>query len=274
MRLRQVHSNLGALSLSIAEYGQSGRRVLLVHGFTGGKEEFADFGEALAARGWHAAALDLRGHGSSDQPDDPAAYNLDAFVADVVAVADELGWDRFVLLGHSMGGAVAQRFALDHPSRVEALVLLSTFHGPVAVDAQLLALGMAIVRQGGMEALAAAQAVRREGDPEARAARERMEQARPGYGAWSDSKLLRCSPAMWLTMAPRFPEWPDTLSDMATVDVPALVLVGADDQTMRPQCEAIAAAMPEARLAVLDGVRHSPHLEAPDKCLEEILAFM
>ncbi|MGH9280883.1 MAG: alpha/beta fold hydrolase [Acidimicrobiales bacterium] len=303
MRLRQVPSNLGALQLAVAEFGENGPPVLLVHGFTGAKEEFTGLAEGLAEglaglrgpnavtglcgpnavtglrrpnalTGRHAAAVDLRGHGGSDQPAESEAYDLGAFVADVAGVADALGWSRFSLVGHSMGGAVAQRFALDHRERVDRLVLMSTFHGPVDVDTQLVALGMAIVRQGGMEALAAAQAVRREGDPAAVAARERMERAHPGYGAWSDAKLLRCSPAMWLAMAPRFATWPDTLPEMAGLDVPTLVLVGADDDTMRPQCEALAAAVPGAQLAVIDGVRHSPHLEAPAACLAAVTAFL
>lgn len=274
MRHLKVPSNLGQLQLSVSEYGARGRPVLLVHGFTGAKEEFTDLAQSLAGRGWHAATVDLRGHGASDQPADRDAYDLDAFASDVVSVADALGWARFSLLGHSMGGAVAQRVALDHPSRLDALVLMSTFHGPVAVDPQLVALGVAIVTQGGMEALAAAQAARRQGDSDALAARERMEQARPGYGEWSDSKLLRCSPEMWLAMAPRFPAWPDTLAELPGLANPTLVLVGSDDETMRPQCEALAAAIPGAQLVVLPGVRHSPHLEAPAACLDAVSGFL
>lgn len=282
MRVRQVTSALGGVRLSVAEFGEPGRRglgaagdgVLLVHGFTGGKEEFTDLATGLAGHGGYAAAVDLRGHGSSDQPSDGEAYDLAAFVADIEGTADALGWSTFALVGHSMGGAVAQRFALDHPGRVERMVLMSTFHGPVDVDAQLLALGMAIVRQGGMEALNAAQAVRREGDPAAKAARARMEAARPGYGEWSDRRLLRCSPHMWLAMAPRFPAWPDTRAELKALTVPTLVLVGSEDQTMRPQCEALAGALPEARLEVIDGVRHSPHLEAPRESLAAVTVFL
>ncbi|MGH9280949.1 MAG: alpha/beta fold hydrolase, partial [Acidimicrobiales bacterium] len=79
---------------------------------------------------------------------------------------------------------------------------------------------------------------------------------------------------MWLAMAPRFATWPDTLPEMAGLDVPTLVVVGAEDDTMRPQCEALAAAVPGAQLAVIDGVRHSPHLEAPATCLAVVTAFL
>src|SRR6476646_11502293 len=106
---------LGAVQLTIAEAGIGGRPVMLVHGFTGAKEDFTDFLEPLAERGWHAVAPDLRGHGSSDHPDDEARYSLEIMVADLLALAASLGWVTFVLLGHSMGGMVAQELLLAHP---------------------------------------------------------------------------------------------------------------------------------------------------------------
>jgi pimeloyl-ACP methyl ester carboxylesterase len=262
------------LELALDEAGRGGRPLLLIHGFTGAKEDFATLMEPLAAHGWHAAAPDLRGHGASDGPADGDAYSLDVFVADVLGLADALGWERFTLLGHSMGGAVAQRLALDHPDPVQALVLMSTFHGPIEVDQSLVALGEAIVRDGGMPALASALNARREADPSASAARRRIEEHRPGYGEWADAKLEACSPAMWLAMAPRFPAWPDTLAEVAALTVPTLVLVGAEDETMRPQCERLAVSIPGARLAVIDGTRHSPQLEAPERCWAALSAFL
>jgi pimeloyl-ACP methyl ester carboxylesterase len=265
---------VGDVELALAETGRGGRPLLLVHGFTGAKEDFAPLMDRLAADGWHAVAPDLRGHGASDAPDDEAAYGLDVFTADVVALADALGWDRFTLVGHSMGGVVAQRVAVDHPDRLEGLVLMSTFHGPLDIDPALVALGVAIVRQGGMPALASALAAQRQSDPGASAARERIEEHHPGYGDWADAKLLACSPAMWLAMAPRFPAWPDSLADAGRIAVPTLVLVGELDDTMRPDCERLAAAIPGARLEVVEGTRHSPQLEAPERCWVALAGFL
>ena len=49
-----------------------------------------------------------------------------------MALVDDLGWDRFVLLGHSMGGMVGQAIAIDHPERLDGLVLMDTIPGPVS----------------------------------------------------------------------------------------------------------------------------------------------
>lgn len=265
---------MGEVGLSVAEAGAGGRPLLLLHGFTGGKDEFSDFLDPLAERGWHAVAPDLRGHGDSDHPTEAAAYSLDIFVGEVLGLVDSLGWGDFVLVAHSMGGAVAQRLALDNPDRVRALVLMNTFHGPVGIDRALIELAIGVVRQGGMPALAAAQAARREADPAAAAAHRRIEEATPGFAARLNRKLLACSQDMWLAMAPRFPDWPDTLSDARNLSVPTLVIVGEDDATMRADCERLAAAIPGARLEVLAGTRHAPHLEAPDRWWRPVAAFL
>ena len=103
---------------------------MLVHGFGGAKEDFADHVPELA-RDHTVVVFDHRGHGESDKPDDLAAYSFDRLVADTLAVADAVGLDRFRLLGHSMGGMVARRVVLQHPERVEALILMDTAPGPI-----------------------------------------------------------------------------------------------------------------------------------------------
>ena len=78
----------------------------------GSEGRLRDFLLPLAERGWHVVAPDLRGHGASDKPDDEGAYTLPIFAGDVFALADTLGWNRFTLLGHSMGGMIAQHMLL------------------------------------------------------------------------------------------------------------------------------------------------------------------
>src|SRR5437588_5792235 len=104
---------VGDVDLAVASAGEGGRPLLLVHGFTGAKEDFTEWLPALAERGWHAVAPDLRGHGRSSHPEAETDYSLSAFAVDVVGLADALRWDRFVLLGHSMGGMIAQHVAVS-----------------------------------------------------------------------------------------------------------------------------------------------------------------
>ena len=242
MRTRWL--DLGALGLAVCEDGVGGRPVLLVHGFTGAKENLAPTATVLAGRGWHAVAPDLRGHGSSDAPATEEDYSFEVMAADLVAVADALGWDRFVLLGHSFGGALAQLVALGSPHRLDGLVLASTFHGPVtAVDPELVLLGSAVVRQAGMEGLAEAMAARRAANPRAQGA---VEQLGSGQADLRDEQLLACSPTMWLALAPRFHTQHDRLDRLATLDVPTHVIVGEHDSVMGGDCRRLAATIPGA----------------------------
>ena len=80
---------------------------------------------AVAGAGFRAIAIDLRGHGLSDMPTDPARYATDAMVAQVIEVLDSLGVRRAALAGHSMGGALATHLAMRAPERVLALALFA-----------------------------------------------------------------------------------------------------------------------------------------------------
>lgn len=76
-----------------------------------------------------AVAPDLRGHGSSSKPATESAYSFELMADDLLWLADALGWERFVLLGHSMGGMVVRFLALAAPSRLAGLILMDTAHG-------------------------------------------------------------------------------------------------------------------------------------------------
>jgi pimeloyl-ACP methyl ester carboxylesterase len=274
MRTRTVP--VGDVSLAVAEAGDDpGRRVLLVHGFTADSGEVDEVLDPLAHRGWHAVAPDLRGHGRSDHPTDAAAYSFEILAADVLGLADTLGWDRFALVGHSMGGAVAQLIALDHPERLTGLVLASTFHGPVpGVTMELVELGSWVVRASGMTGLAEALASRRAETPESAAAFERMQEARPGHAAQQADRLASTSPDMWLALAPRFVTQQDRLDRLRSIDLPTAVIVGGLDATMLDDCRRIATSIPGASLTVIPGAGHVPQLEQPAAWWDALSGFL
>ena len=98
--------------------------------------------------------FDHRGHGASDNPTDPAAYSFDRLVADTLAVADATGLDHFRLLGHSMGGMVARRIAINETSRVDALVMMDTSAGPIpGFDPTLIDIACDVALTQGKQAL-------------------------------------------------------------------------------------------------------------------------
>jgi len=113
-----------------------GELVLLLHGFPQTSWCWRNQLPALAAAGYRAVAPDQRGYSPGARPADVESYRNAALVADVVGLADALGADRFHLVGHDWGGAIAWQVAGRHAERVATLTVLSTPH-PVALGEAL-----------------------------------------------------------------------------------------------------------------------------------------
>lgn len=105
-----------------------GRPILLLHGFPQTSRAWIPVMSRLAGAGHRAVAFDQRGYSPGARPDEPAAYTPDRLVADVLAVADALGWRQFDLVGHDFGGSIAWMVAGHHPERVRTLSVASTPH--------------------------------------------------------------------------------------------------------------------------------------------------
>lgn len=105
-----------------------GDPVLLLHGFPQTARCWRHQLGALGGAGRRAVALTQRGYSPRARPPEVEAYAMGELVGDVLAVAGALGWDRFDLVGHDWGGAVAWQVAGRHPDRVRTLTVFSTPH--------------------------------------------------------------------------------------------------------------------------------------------------
>jgi 3-oxoadipate enol-lactonase len=267
--------DLGDVELSIAEAGTGQRPLLLLHGFTGAKEDFTEWLDPLAGAGWHAVAPDHRGHGGSTKPSSEDAYSFEILAADATRLVDALGWERFGLLGHSMGGMVAQFIAVDRPDRLDALVLMDTGHGPVVeLDPELVEAAVAIVRSRGIDGLADILATSE--SPLESSAHRRLLVERPGYAEFGDRKFRGTSPALYAAMAPVFVAAPDRLARLETLpeSLPAVVMVGEQDRPFVGPAERMAAAIPGGSLVVIPDAGHSPQFENPDRWWAALSDFL
>lgn len=102
--------------------------VLLLHGFPQTSLSWRDQITALASAGYRAVAPDQRGYSPGARPPEVDDYALPELVGDVVGMADALGTERFHLVGHDWGGAVAWHVAGRHPERLHTLTVVSTPH--------------------------------------------------------------------------------------------------------------------------------------------------
>lgn len=269
---RTVTVTASGIDIAVAEAGVGGRPLFLVHGFTGAKEDFADFLDAFAAEGWWVVAPDLRGHGASAKPDLEAAYSLPVFAADLIGLADDLGWERFALLGHSMGGMVAQELVIDRPERITRLILMDTCHGPVeGLDPDMVAVGMEVLRTQGLPALLELMdALPAERSP----SEERIRRDRPGYIEFGDRKLADAAPAMYAAMASELVSRPDRLAELSLLAIPTQVVVGVEDAGFVGPSRRMAEAIPGALLAVVPDASHSPQFEHPEAWWAAVASFL
>lgn len=260
------------VGFEVLESGQGGRPLLVLHGFCGAKENFAEIMEPLADSGWHVVVPDQRGHGETGDPVPDLDYSFDAYAEDTVSLADALGWDRFVLLGHSMGGMTSQFVAIAHPERVSALVLMDTSHAGLEVEPELAEAGRALVASGGMAGLVKAMSSME--DPLATEAHRRLLSERPGYQETLDAQNLAASPRMWLSMSEQILGARDRIEALGALEIPTLVIVGEQDRPFLEPSRRMASTIPGATLSVIAQAGHSPQLEAPEAWLSTVLAFL
>ncbi len=255
-----------------AEVAGAGPGLVLVHGFGGAKEDFADHVDALA-REHTVVVFDHRGHGASDKPDERDAYTLDRLALDVLQVADAAGLERFRLLGHSMGGMVARKVVIREPGRVEALVMMDTSAGPIpGFDPALVEIAAEVAFTEGKDALKALlDAAATLETP----AYQRELAERPGYREFQDRKWADCSVTMWGALALELARQTDERAALAAaLQGPLLVLVGEQDDPFVQAAELITEAIPSAELVVIADAGHSPQFENADAWRAALTGFL
>jgi len=110
--------------IHVRDEGSGGLPVVFLHSYAGNADHWSNQIDHLKSTR-RVIAIDLRGHGQSDPPAS-GHYDVDSLAADVSAAVDALHLQRFVLVGHSMGGSAAIAYAAAHPEHVAGLVLVGT----------------------------------------------------------------------------------------------------------------------------------------------------
>lgn len=217
--------------------------------------------------------VDLRGHGRSDHGE-PARWNLTQWASDLAELLDTLGLEAPIVLGDSAGTYVALRFALDHPGRAKAFVLLSP-SGRIRVDRSV-----AMFRHLGGDH-AAGVAARFWATPDDDTRREYLRICRPLYGERSgvlDVADLRVisRPEVYAHFRAERATY-DVLGELHRVTTPVLAVQGDRDPvtTLDDARDVVAALPPGAgRLVVLEGCGHSPLVDDPTHTLAAVVRFL
>lgn len=277
----------GDVELFVQEIGPAdGQVILFVHGTAAWSGLWQETMVPLAEAGYRCIAIDIPPFGYSERPSTPSYGNADQ-AKRIVALMDTLGIERAILLGHSFGGGATVETALTIPERIEALILadagalnlnLQPAPTPQNPSAMEVFLGTPSLRNPVLAATATNPLFTKTLisamilDP-ADATRETidilqaplvLEGATNTLGDWLRSVLG--------------PQQVSLTSDPANyqrLSMPALIIWG-DSDTVIPlkEGEYLQSILPDAKLVVMEGVNHIPHLEDREKFVEIVLGFL
>lgn len=243
----------------------SGPVVLFVHGIGYTRKKWEPQIEPVARAGYRAVRFDLRGFGDSETP--PGKYTMRDFLGDLVALTDALGLGEVHLVGHSLGGMIAQKYVLEHPERVRSLTLASTTsHNGRRGSA--FARFMVMFAERGFDAVMADDALRR--DAEAVLAE--------AFGAAVPLSMLRRG--LEEPSAARANAWRACIDfsakdELANVRCPVLVFHGTADTLIPFKAgELVAQGIPGARFVREEGAGHSLPKERAESFNRELIGFL
>ena len=226
--------------------------LLLTHGYSASSAMFARNLDALG-RDREVLVWDIRGHGRSESPADPACYSQELALGDMAAILDACDASRATLGGHSLGGYLSLAFRLAHAERVAGLVLIDTGPGYKQdagrekwnAMAERYAVGF---ETRGLDALAAS--------PEVNAGPHD-----PAGLALAARGILKQHDA-------------SIMGSLADIAVPTLVLVGADDAPFLAAAEIMAAKTPGAESVTIPGAGHAPNIDRPSEFDAAVTGFL
>jgi pimeloyl-ACP methyl ester carboxylesterase len=236
--------------------GGSGAPVLLSHGYSATGRMWDGQREALGGR-YRIVSWDMRGHGSTSSPDDPAQYSHALTVEDMRALLGHLGIGRAVIGGLSLGGTMSLAFYRAHPELIRALVICDSgpgFRNEKAREdwngkaqqraADLETRGLAVLEGRSAETR---QAIRHHTSAQG------LAHAARGMLAQKDASLI---------------------DSLAEIRVPTLVIVGDQDTPFIAACEYMAKKIPGAQLEVIKGAGHSSNLDQPEAFNRALVRFL
>jgi pimeloyl-ACP methyl ester carboxylesterase len=246
--------------------------VLLLHGFTGNSRNWMLNVDALSTAGWRAISPDHPGHGHSSAPEDVRRYRMEAMADLHHAMLASLDGLPAVVVGHSMGGAVAEELVLRHHADVAALVLADSFGGSRkqswvdALDAYGSEKRRRIATERGMTGLY---------DYQVERGYRVIDHIPEHLRDFVRSEFSLTSYAGYFNAAAGMRDRDDTIDRLARLDKPTLVVHGEhEDLEFVAGSRELHETIPGSIYRVIEGASHSPQFEAADRFNAVLLEFL
>lgn len=242
----------------------TGKPVILIHGLGMDRHMWQGQVDGLSKR-YRVITYDNIGHGQTEKP--PGPYSLALFADLVRDVADKAGAERFALIGFSLGGMIAQTFALTHPERLGALVIMNAVYARTPEErAAVIARADAIDVEGPNATVDAA--IERWLTPEFR-------KARPDVEALVRKRVTTNEHRPYAAAYRVFAEADPELSGrLGAIQCPTLVITAEHDKGSNPRmAKQMAAEIPGAALKILPRLRHLAPMEGVEEMNAALLSF-
>ncbi len=253
---------------------KSGLPVVLVHGSNASLHTWEPWRERLTAKGYRVVTMDLPAHGLSG-PTPEGRYGHDAYVGIIEQLVDRLALPKFALGGNSMGGGVAWRYAVKHPDRLAALILVDAGGLPQPKNNDP-PLAFRIARMPVVRDIATTVTPRSLIDSSFKASISNQAIATPAMvdRYW---ELLHYPGNRAATIA-RFTQYDGASVDpeaLRGLKLPTLILWGAQDRLIPVSVASFfSQRIPGSRVVILDDIGHIPMEEAPDRSLAPVLELL
>lgn len=242
-----------------------GSPVALIHGFGLNRGMWRWQLPALTPH-FRVLSYDLFGHGASAPPE--GTPDLAMFSGQLLRLMDRCGIERSAVVGFSLGGMIARRFALDHPDRLSALAILHSAHDRTPAERAAVCARVRHTREHGPSSNVDS-ALERWFTPAFRAREPELIALIRGWITSNDPAVY---PRIYRVLAEGDAEIAKGLERIAC---PTLVMTGEDDPGNTPDMSrAMAGLVPGARLVILPGVRHMALAESPTAINEPLVAFL
>lgn len=242
----------GGVNIYFEDHGR-GPVILLSHGYGATCRMWDEQIAALAPR-HRVIVWDMRGHGETDSPGDPAAYSEPATVEDMAALLRHCGVDRAVIAGLSLGGYMSLAFHLAHPEMVKALMLFDTGPGFRNNDAR-----------------------RAWNERAEQRARELEAHGLDALGQSDEVRIVKHRSANGLAEAARgmLAQAGDRIiASLDKIAVPTLVLVGSNDTNFLAAADYMARKIPGATRVTIPGAGHASNLHQPGPFNRAVADFL
>ncbi|MDH3480874.1 MAG: alpha/beta fold hydrolase [Gammaproteobacteria bacterium] len=242
-----------------------GPAVIMVHGLGLNRHMWQWQLPALLPE-FRTITYDLFGHGDSAKPAGP--YDMQRMVGQLAELMSALNIDRAALVGFSLGGLIVRAFALAHPDRTAALVILNSAHARTAAQREAIYVRVRQARESGPSATI--------DDALQRWFTKGFAEREPETLAQVREWVVANDPAVYPELYALLAEGDEGLENtIACIDCPTLIVTGEDDHGNSPDmARQMTAQMPNSRAEILKGLRHMALAEDPDAVNDLLVPFL